>query len=59
MHQQWWQYLRTEFVDAFCVVLKSRDLVAEAVKSIHVSTIIEQFQVFLLQHVKPHLLYQQ
>ena len=50
------EYLRTEFVDAFCIVLKSGDLIAKAVQSIHMSTVIQQFQVLLLQHVKPHLL---
>jgi len=53
------QYLRTKFVDTFCIVLKSGDLIAKAVKSIHVSTVIQQFQVLLLQHMKPHLLQQQ
>jgi len=50
------QHLRAKFVDAFGVVLKSGDLIAEAVESVHVSAVIKQLQVLLLQHVKPHLL---
>ena len=35
------QHSRTKFVDTFCVIFKSRYLIAEAVKSVHVSTIIK------------------
>jgi len=44
-------------VDAFSVVLESGDLVAETIEPIHVSAVVQQLQVFLLQDVESHLLY--